>query len=256
MKVDDGKKNGKHGAVDLFQPRVELPQVVGVTEEMEKKSTELLASARAVTVVQSAAQQTLAVPIVRDIRTWVKRVQELGLEFRRPFTDFAKRVKEAEDAHLQPLLEEQKRIERAVADFQAAEQRRVEREEQARREAYEKAERERLEAEEKARKAAERMQTDAGLEKALVAEQKAQEAQATVQQIITAPLPEKAKAAGVAVKKVLRYEVTDIRAVYAARPELCKLEISPRAVQATCVPEMPVPGLRLWWDTVANTRAW
>ena len=76
----------------------------------------------------------------------------------------------------------------------------------------------------------------------------------TLQALITAPPPEKARAIGASTRRVVRWEVLDVRALYAARPELCTLEAKASAINATCFPEMPVPGLRLWWEDKTTIR--
>ena len=42
----------------------------------------------------------------------------------------------------------------------------------------------------------------------------------------------------------------------AAAPQLVRLEANLAAIKATCFPEHPVPGLKLTWDEVVNTRKW
>lgn len=71
--------------------------------------------------------------------------------------------------------------------------------------------------------------------------------------IIDEPQP---KARGQRNHETLRWEVTDIDALYRARPDLCRLEPKASAIQALCVPEMPPPGLKLWWEkkTIFTTR--
>lgn len=73
--------------------------------------------------------------------------------------------------------------------------------------------------------------------------------------IIDEPLP---KARGQRNHESLRWEVTDIDALYRARPDLCRLEPKASAIQALCIPEMPnlPPGLKLWWErkTIFTTQ--
>ena len=94
----------------------------------------------------------------------------------------------------------------------------------------------------------------AAFNKAIAKEQELAKAASEVQVVLAAPLPTKAKATGSTLRQMLRFEVLDIRAVYQARPELCTIEIKKSAVQATCVPEIPVPGLKLWYENVTSIR--
>jgi dTMP kinase len=256
MNGTNGTNGNGTSLVRLFAPDLAglMPDNITLTHDAEEQSRSLAVRAQTVLGVTTAQEQAAAVAIARDIRTYVKQVKEFALEMRRPLNAVAAKIKEVEDTHLSSVVPEQQRLERQVADFQMAEARRVAAEEAKRREAEERLLRERLEAEEKAMKAAARMQTEAGLAKALEAEQRAKEAEAQLQAALRAPLPTVAKASGVAVKQVLRWEVVDINALVQARPDLCRIEAKASAIQATCVPERPVPGLRLWWETTASAR--
>ncbi len=162
-------------------------------------------------------------------------------------------VKKTEDDHLAPLIVEQDRIKRLCADFQQQEARRVAKEEAEQQAIREKAERERQALEEKARQAAIKAAATgraADEKKAAAIQAAAEAAEQSAQTLLSVPLPEKAKDTGMSIKKVLKWEVTDIRALVAARPDLCNIEASGRAIQAVCIPEMPnkPPGLKLWWE--------
>lgn len=241
-------------ALQLFKQALRLPVLQGITEEAEERRNELALAAVAVKTVTNAEEQDAAAKAAVDIQTYVKAVQAAGLDYRRPISAFTAQIKAAEDDHLKPLLAEKDRIGRLVADFQEKEARRVAREEEERRQAFEAAEAKRLEAERLAQEAAERAaESGKGKDAKLAAklEQQAVAAEEQVQSVIRAPEPARATASGTAVKKVLRWEVTDLKALYAARPELCTVEPKASAIQAVCVPEMPVPGLKLWWENKA-----
>lgn len=237
----------------FFQQKFTLPTLLGVTKAAEHQCQELVLALKTIAKVTTAQEQEVAVERARDCQTYIKQVKEAGLAFRRPINDFVALVKQTEDKHLIALVAEQDRIKRLCADFQEKENRRVAAEEQAQRAAYQKAEAERLELERKANEAAIKA-AESGKAKdfkqADKLEAQAQAAERSVQGILAAPLPEKAKPAGLAMKKVLRWEVTDIQALVKCRPDLCKIEPKGSAIQAACVPEMPnkPDGLRLWWE--------
>lgn len=99
------------------------------------------------------------------------------------------------------------------------------------------------------------------------ATERARLANIAVQAVVRAPAPEQHKIGGMSNRRVMKYEVTDIAALYKARPELCKpLEVKPSAIQAVCVPRFPstsnevdtetVLGLKLWWEDSTSTRKW
>jgi hypothetical protein len=71
---------------------------------------------------------------------------------------------------------------------------------------------------------------------------------------LTAPTPSAVKASGSVTKKVLRYEVTDIKAAYAAAPHLFSVEIKPSAVNATCNADSKIPGMKFWEELSTSFR--
>lgn len=239
--------------LNLFKTALSLPQI-GITEAAEEARNELALRAIAVTAVTTPEQQQEAAAIARDIRTLVKSVEDAGTDYRKPLRQALSLIKAAEDQHLAPLDVEQRRLERLLVDFQAADARRVIEAEKARQDAYETAEAARLEADQIARDGAESATTAKGAALAVKLQAKADAAEAAVQAVINAPLPAASRVAGISVRKKLCYEVLDAKAVYAARPELCRIEVAASAVLAVCVPEFPVPGLRLWYENVASTR--
>lgn len=74
----------------------------------------------------------------------------------------------------------------------------------------------------------------------------------TVAPLVTAP----AKVGGMSVRKNPRFEVLDAAAVFAARPDLCKLEVLSSQVTARMRDGMTeCPGLRLFWEEDTVVRA-
>jgi len=94
---------------------------------------------------------------------------------------------------------------------------------------------------------------------AAAAQAKAEEAAAATERmentqarVVAAP----AKAAGMTVRKVWRFEVTDIAALYKARPSLCVLQESASAINAEMRGGMrQCAGLRIWEEVDATVRA-
>ena len=73
-----------------------------------------------------------------------------------------------------------------------------------------------------------------------------------VETIIATPEPEVNRAKGKTTKQVLKWEVTDLMELVKYNPQLCKIEPKPSAINATCHPNLPVPGLNLWFETESN----
>ena len=236
----------------LINEIITLPEAYSVTGEAEEQRNQLALRAVHIKSITCPEQNEDAGGIARDIRKHLKGVEAVRQELTKPLLDAQRMLKSLSDDHCQPLKDELKRLEGLACAFLESEQRRVAAEEKAREIAFLKAQQAQFEAEDKARKLAEKAKTDAGLEKAINAEEKAIAAADLVQAVIAAPAPVLEKARGQSIKQVLRYEVLDIRAVYAARPELCTIEIKPSAVLSTCSPELPVPGLRLYYENKAT----
>lgn len=238
--------------MNLIKESITLPAAYSVTGDAEEYRNALVLRAGQVTAVTSAAQNEQAGVVVREIRKHVKDVEAMRQTLTKPLLDAQRLLKSLADDHVTPLTVEISRIERLATDFQESERRRVAEEERKRQEEFTRLETQRLAAEAKATEAAQKMNTPKQLDAAVKAEEIAAQAEAKVQTLLAAPMPTLQRAKGQAMKQYLRWEVTDIKALYAARPELCNVEPKPAAIQSTCVPEIPVPGLKLWWENKAT----
>jgi hypothetical protein len=276
----------------LITQEIILPPTFGVPEKSESIRNELLQTSAQFQLATTQAQANSLAEAARDIRTFIKEVRDLGLTLRRPLKAAQERIKLIEDDFCLPLEVEQGRLERIAGDYHAAERRRVAEEERLRRAEIDRLEAIRREEERKANEVAERIaeenrlaeeaarateakitnqkqlaaaikaeaarkaEADKRQAEADAAAEAARKASEASQAKIREALPAVHKPGGMTTKRVMRYEVTDIHAVYKAKPELVKLEIKPSAVIAVCFPEHPVEGLRLWWADDTSTRAW
>lgn len=234
--------------MQLITQSIQLPDRYTVPETTEAHRNDLALRATSITAVASADDNEAAGEIVRDIRKYCKDAEFVRTTISRPLLDAQKQLKALVDDHVAPLVLEQQRIERLAVQFAQAEARRVAREQEEQQAAYRKAEAERMAAEEKARQAAEKANTEKQQVNAIKLAQAAEAKAAEVATVLAAPAPVVQKSKGQQTKKVLCYEVTDLRALYAARPELCTVEAKASAIKAVCVPELPVPGLKLWYE--------
>ncbi len=238
------------------QPFAVSCDIIGITEEAETERNELALAAQAITSITTSQEQNRAVTVLRDVQTYINRVKATGLEYRRPANRMLEQICELEKDHLAPLIEAKENGSRLVTDFQQAEARRVAEEERKRSAEIARLEAERMAEEEAARAAERNIETEADLEAAIVQEQAAKASEAQIQARIAEPLPTPQKAKGAATRRVMRWEVVDIVALYKARPELVRLEPNASAILSTCVPELNVPGLRLWWEDKTSIRTW
>ena len=232
----------------LITETITLPVDYTVPESSVEARDAIVASGQCIQTVCSNESNESAGVVVRNIRRHMKDVESVRKELTQPLLDAQRRIKQLADEHISPISHELQRLEGLATAFLASERRRIEAEEKIRQEAFLKAQAEQFEAQDRAAKLAASIKTEGGLNQAIKAEEKAIEAREQVQEIISKPEQFLQKSKGQSLRRVLCYEVTDIRAVYASRPELCKLEISPAAVKATCNPDFPVAGLKLWWE--------
>lgn len=224
------------------------------------------------------------VDALREVNRLLKQVEEGRKAAKAPALELGRRIDHAAEEFSAPLAVEQKRLNETLTAYEV-EQQRIAREAEAKRQAElarqqeeERKKREQIERQareaEIARLAAERAERDAKTaedrakaqeasrkameEAAALAAQKEKEAEAArLQQaeLLRAPSPTAPKAAGTAVSQPWVFEVTDIKALHAARPELVDLvvrrnDIITRIRQG----ERDIPGLRIYQDTRVTVR--
>lgn len=238
--------------MNLVKEVITLPESYSITKEDEQARGVIVKRAAKVTAVASTASNELARSSAVEIRRHLKDVETARTSLTAPLLAAQRLIKSLADTYCEPLKAELTRLERLGTDWTLAEERRVAEAERIQRLEIERLDKERIEAEARANKLAEKVNTPGQLHKAIEAEEKVTAIAQQQQAVFAAPQPEVRKAKGQTTKQNLRWEVEDLAKVYAARPELCRLEIKPSAVQATCVPEMPVPGLKLWWETTST----
>ncbi len=254
----------KTTVVRFFKRAFSVPEVPPVSDEAVKVQSELLASARAVVVVNTPASAQAAVDAARAIAEHVKAMVDLGLEFRRPISNYADGVKRFVDDYVAPLVTERKRLERCAMDFHEAEERRVEDENRKRQQEIDAVEAKRVEAERKAAELLAKASTAKQVAAAEKAQAKATAATEAVQAVATLAPAAVFRPGGTALRSVAKWEVVDVKVLHSTRPELFKLEIKPAAVNSTCKPldgatldnpdTMSVPGLKQWWERDMGVR--
>jgi hypothetical protein len=233
----------------------ELPEVTHDFEELAKRDV-LVTMASRVTAVTTADEQEDAVNLGQRLRVWIKDIEAARVEVKAPFRQRVDLIDSlAKDASA-PCKAALDRLSALVSLFQQQEAERVRLAEQARQEEIARLEIERQKKEEALKVVQATMTTEKDLEEAIKAEAAAKQAAADAYNRIAAPVPEALRATGAATQKVMCYEVTDVHALYRARPELVRLEANAAAIRATVMVGMTVPGLRIWEETktVISTR--
>jgi len=277
------------------------PHDYTITVESEEFRNALALRGLQIQEVTNAEQNAEAAAVVGDIRRHVKDVNAVRLAISRPLDEAKARLIELAKDHCSPLLEIQDRLERIGTEFVENERRRVEAEERARRDELARLERERLETERKlaaerlaAERERQRIEAEAEAKAASIksarqraifeaqqqrlADERAERdhAQAVLaaagleakqkelEAAIRAPLPEAERATGQSSRRYVKFRVTDARAVFTARPELCTLEVKPSAVSAVCfpkpdasesAPDTSIPGMEMWWELKLTYRS-
>jgi len=215
-----------------------------IPADMVTEREQYLLCAGGIKSIATADENSMAGQTVVEMRKHVKAIEEMRTTRTRPLLDAQKLLKGFYDSHSENLVNEINRLQRLGTAFVEAENRRVEAEEKKRREEFESAQRAQFALDDAARKAVE----SGSITQQMIANRKLESAQATTQAIINAPEPEVNRAKGQTMKQVLCYEVTDLMELVKHNPQLCKIEPKASAIKSTCHPNLPVPGLRLWFE--------
>lgn len=230
-----------------IKEQISLPATYSLTEGVEEQRNALALLADNIKAVATPADQVFAVATVRDIKARIAAVGEVRKKLTRPLDLAISRIIQLERDHNRPLAEQQDRLERLLTAFAATERDRVAAQDELRRNEIARKAAELDRKIEEARALEEAATNDKELDLALSAEIKAQEAKQNLYHSMAMAPATPAKVSGVFTNRVMEYEVTNVHVLYAARPDLCRLEPNASAIRAVCVPEMPVPGLKLWW---------
>jgi hypothetical protein len=220
-----------------------------ISPDVQTERNALVLSAAEIKAVTTSSQNNRAGQTVVAMRKHVKATTADRMTITRRFDDAKKIVMDFFEAHNLPLEGEIIRLQRLGTAFVESENRRVAIEEKKRGDEFEA----KLKAEMEALAAAEKAATPV---QEMIANRKLEIAQAATMKIINAPEPEVEKAKGQSFKQVLKWEIDEstggILALVKARPDLCKIEAKASAINAVCHPNLPVPGLKLWFENVST----
>lgn len=223
----------------------------------------LLDDARLVRNVTSDFEVELAGQVLVEIRRLTKECEDSRVAIKAPVLDLGRDIDRVAKGFVEGIQTEAVRIGRLVAAYQTEQQRIAADAARARQAELDRIECERMAAEEKARKEAESAMAKAATpEAAEVAAVKAEVAQAeaaraaqrSAESVAVAPAPPP-KLAGVSVRQVWKFEVLDINALHAARPELVNLVPDIRQINGfIAAGDRVIPGLRIWQEPETRVR--
>lgn len=208
----------------------------------------ILVAARRVEAVGDAMEAEEAADALRALSGLCKEVEAIRKEIKAPVLELGKKIDAIASDFIGSVSTEKARLETALGTYQAAELRKADAARRAAQEEADRLAREAAKAQREAERATNGGEQDRTQQVAAEAETKAIEARVAAAEI--APV----KPAGVAVRQPWKFEVTDINALFKARPDLCIIEPNNAAIRAQIPHNQNIPGLRIWQEAKASIR--
>lgn len=225
---------------------------IAIAAEARELRDKLLVEIREVTAVSDAFDADVAADIMKRATQLARGIEADRTTVKAPILALGKKIDALAKEITAELNDEIGRVSRVLGTYQLAEKQKAE---AADRLARDEARRIQADAEQKAREAAKAADSDT---EALAAASQIMDTAAakimeTRKAIVSTVAP---KAADTAVRVDVCFEVDDIVALYAARPELVNLEPNGAAIRAICKanPKLQLPGLRHWTEAKTNIR--
>jgi hypothetical protein len=221
---------------------------LSVPEQVSNQKEELQISAFAVKTVTNPQQAEQAAYVLKEVSEFLKLIEASRKIVKDPVLAIGKKIDAFAGDLTDKLTAEKTRINRLLGSYQDEENRKAA---IAARKAQEEEQRIRDEANAKIAEAQAAGKSEAQIEK-IAAKLDAKVTQAVaVTAAAVAPKQE-----GIATRKTTKFEVLDMDALYAARPELVVLEPNNAAIRALLAasPNAKIPGIRTWTEAVAIVR--
>lgn len=231
--------------------------ILQISDDAVAYAGQCIAAAALINRVEDANQQNHSVACLTDVKSLIKRIDKAREHAKRPVIELGRLIDRKAKEFTDPLEEQAGRVSRLISGFQCLEMERVEklkREEEARR---------RKALEEESKKQAE---LNAKLEKAKSDERRSslmaqkQEAEQKLTEVIidsvsmenkTAPV----RVSGMIVRKEWKFEVTDINALFKAKPECIIFEPNNMVIRSLVKHGLhECPGLRIWEEVSTGVR--
>ena len=225
---------------------------ISIAAEARELRDKLLAEIRGITAVADAFDADVAADVMRRATQLSRGIEADRTTVKAPVLALGKKIDAIAKEIVAELDTEIGRVSRVLGAYQLAEKQKAE---AAERLARDEARRIQADAEQKAREAAKAADSDT--EALVVASEIMDTAAAKIVEtrkaIVSTVAP---KAADTAVRVDVCFEVDDIVALYAARPELVNIEPNGTAIRAICKanPKLQLPGLRHWTEAKTNIR--
>lgn len=225
---------------------------ISISDAAREQRDDILSQLREVTTVSDAFDADTAAAALKIGTAFARQIEAGRTEAKAPVLDLGRKIDALGKELVADVEVETKRLSRLLGDYQAEEQRKARIAEQA---ARDEARRIRDEAEANARAAAKAATSEA---EATAVASAIMETAATriVETKQAAALSVAPKATGTGLRTDVVFEVVDIVALYAARPELVNLEPNGAAIRAICKanPNLQLPGLKHWTESKTIIR--
>lgn len=221
----------------------------------EAHRASLLATSKAITEVDEFTLDA-ASDALKLLQETARAVEKQRVREKAPALDFGRQIDDCAKGYTTPINAEADRLSRLIGGYMAEQQRIAREAEEARQKAVR----------EQARLAEEAARAEAARKAAEAAAHEPDEDFPTMPDPTPAPVappvflaplpppaPEPVKVAGIQTRTTWEYEVTDIQALFAARPDLCTIEPNPSAIRAAIAADKPIPGLKFWPVTKATS---
>lgn len=223
-----------------------------------------LAELGEVTQVTCPGEQDKAVRRARKAKILVQEAEKSRRSILKPIEGLVDRINLIAKGYKAKLELEINRVNMMCTQFQKEEDERIAMIERSRQAEIDRLERERIENERRLREAQEEAAAAKpdDREAQAMAELREQEAKEAIEAnaakqdvAIRQPEPERQRASGQVVQDVVLYEITDLHALYAARPDLVRLEENKSAIRAILSKDLVLPGVRIWVEKRVGVRA-
>lgn len=238
-------------AIEHFELAVDAGAQYGqliTSDDVFRIRDELIKEASDVRPITCQTERQIVSDILSSVSTYLSWAEKGRVKAKAPSLKKCQEVDKRHELVVDSLPDVKEMLRRKLADFDNAERKKAESEAKRLRDEAARVENERQKAIQDARKAETEAQRAEQLKLAESLQAQSKAAQAAV--VATPPKP-----AGVSSRKVWRFTVTDIKALYAAKPELCEVTHSQSRINAAIAGGMrECAGLSIYEDTQINTR--
>lgn len=235
----------------VISPSVLADAQITVAAEARRHRDELLERSATVVAVKDRLDADDATNVLRDLKAYSAAIEAARVSAKGPVLDVGRKIDALAKELAEKTTAEANRIAKVVGAFEAEERRKLE---EARYQAELEARRIAAEAQREAAKAR------AAAPDALTADRASDAVLEKATEQVVAIRQEAAavstRQAGTQVRTEVLFEVEDIRALYAAHPELVTLEPNGTAIRAIirANPNIQIQGLRHWREAKLNVR--